>query len=199
MKKKLPLLACLLAMTAHFPAPAHANEPVTIRGIEHVAVTVPNLKEATDFFVNTFGCKAFYKVGPYPAVGGFGEKLGVSPDTELVGFELIRCGNGSNIELFEYKVDGAKKAPPLNSDVGGHHIAFYVDDIDKEIAKLKKMGIKTLGDEANINSGGPNGGSSWIYAQTPWGMTFELVSYPNGMEYEKSTPDRLWDPRNPEK
>jgi len=164
-----------------------------------VAVTVPNINEATSFFEKILGCEKIFRVGPYPQVGAFGKMLDVPEDTELVGFQLMRCGFGSNLEIFEYSHPRANKNYPSNQDVGGHHLAFYVGDIDAEIEKLKTAGIQVLGEEANVNANGPNGGSRWIYFKTPWGMTLELVSYPEGMNYEAETDRLLWDPRHPEK
>jgi hypothetical protein len=44
---------------------------------------------------------------------------------------LVRCSYGSNIELFQYSSPDQKTVTPKNSDVGGYHIAFYVDDIKR--------------------------------------------------------------------
>ena len=34
-----------------------------MRGIEHIGITVPNLQEAVDFFVNVVGCEEVYSMG----------------------------------------------------------------------------------------------------------------------------------------
>jgi len=188
---------CVTMIAPMVSAMSARAEPVTVRGVDHVAVTVPDIDEATAFFKNTFACEAFYRVGPYPEVGEFGKMLDVPPETELVGFQLMRCGSGANIEIFEYKHPNANIDYPRNSDRGGHHIAFYVDDLDREIKRLQRMGITVLGDAANMNGDGPHAGSRWIYFKAPWGLTLELVSYPDGMAYEKTTEKRLWDPRYP--
>jgi len=85
--------------------------------------------------------------------------------------------------------------PPRNSDVGGHHIAFYVDDMAAAIAHLKKHGVKVLGSPTPMKSG-PSAGETWCYFLAPWGMQLELVSY-KSKAYEKTTKDRLWSPMNP--
>ena len=36
---------------------------------------------------------------------------------------------GSNIELFSCQSPDQKVVQPKNSDIGGYHIAFYVNDI----------------------------------------------------------------------
>ena len=37
---------------------------------------------------------------------------------------------GSNIELFSYQSPHQKVVQAKNSDIGGYHIAFYVNDIE---------------------------------------------------------------------
>ena len=38
-----------------------------LRGAEHIGFTVPDLEQATDFFVNVIGCEAVYDLGPFAA------------------------------------------------------------------------------------------------------------------------------------
>jgi hypothetical protein len=51
--------------------------------------------------------------------------------------------------------------------------------------------------EPTVRTSGPNAGQTWIYFRAPWGLQFELVSYPRGKAYERDTDRRLWDPREP--
>ena len=46
-------------------------------------------------------------------------------------------------------------------------------------------------------SRGPSEGQRWVYFRAPWGMQFELVSFPDGKAYETDAPTRLWHPANP--
>ena len=119
---------------------------------------------------------------------------------EKQGLKLLernfRCRNGANFEVFEYDAAAQRTEPPRNSDVGGHHVALYVDDLDAAIAHLRSHGVRLLGEPVHRLEG-PNGGRSWIYFLAPWGMQFELVSYPRGMGYERTTTARMWDPRHP--
>jgi catechol 2,3-dioxygenase-like lactoylglutathione lyase family enzyme len=71
---------------------------------------------------------------------------------------------------------------PRNSDIGGHHVAFYVNDLDAAVEHLKKNGVQVLGEPTS--SKGPSEGQRWIYFLSPWGMQFELVSYPNGKAWK---------------
>ena len=45
---------------------------------------------------------------------------------------------------------------------------------------------------------GPSAGQTWVYFRAPWGMQFELVSYPAGKGYEQETDRRLWSPVHPQ-
>jgi hypothetical protein len=37
-------------------------------------------------------------------------------------------------------------------------------------------------------STGPSEGQRWIYFLSPWGMQFELVSYPGGKAFDRGVP-----------
>ncbi len=168
-----------------------------LRGTEHVGFTVPDLEEATRFFVDVIGCECVFEVGQFMADGDWmATHLNVDPRTIMRKLRFFRCKHGSNFEIFQYEAPGQKLEPPKNSDVGGHHLAFYVDDMDAAVAYLKSKGVRLLG-EPTLRTAGPNAGQHWIYFLAPWGMQFELVSFPNGKGYEKTTPLRLWHPARP--
>ena len=46
---------------------------------------------------------------------------------------------------------------------------------------------------------GPSAGETWMYFLAPWGMQLELVSYPKGKAYEKTSKTRLWSAKKPAK
>lgn len=165
-----------------------------LRGTEHIGFTVPNLDEAVDFFVNVLGCEAFYELGPYQSDDNWmQEHLNVPARTIMRRLRFLRCGNGSNFEVIEYEIDDQCKTPPRNCDVGGYHLAFYVDDIHAAIAYLREKKVKVLG-QPTLRSSGPNAGQTWVYFLSPWGMQLELVSFPDGKGYEKTTERRLFHP-----
>ncbi|MEF1308343.1 VOC family protein, partial [Vibrio owensii] len=100
-----------------------------------------------------------------------------------------------NLEIFEYADNIERRyEAPNNADIGGHHLAFYVDDMDAAVAYLKEQGIKVLG-EPSVMIDGPTAGESWVYFMSPWGMQLELVSYPNGKAYQRNSSVALFDPR----
>ena len=174
--------------------PGDAAPMPGLRGMEHVGFTVPNLEDAVRFFVDVIGCEAFYELGPFQSDGDWmATRLNVHPRTVMRRLRFLRCGHGSNFEIFEYDAPKRNRRQPRNCDVGGHHLAFYVNDIAAAVSFLKARGIEVLG-EPTVRTDGPSGGQTWVYFLAPWGMQLELVSYPRGKAYERSTHQRLWSP-----
>ena len=168
-----------------------------LRGTEHVGFTVPDMEEATAFFVDVIGCDYMFEIGPFSSdTDWMSTHLNVHPRAVVRKLRFFRCKHGPNFEIFEYDSPDQNAVVPKNSDVGGHHLAFYVDDLDAALAYLKAKGVRILG-EPTFRASGPNGGQTWIYFLSPWGMQLELVSFPNGKGYEKTTSARLWHPANP--
>jgi catechol 2,3-dioxygenase-like lactoylglutathione lyase family enzyme len=167
-------------------------------GTDHVGFTVPDIEEATRFFVEVIGCDyLFSSKGPFPKENGWMRRhLNVDPRSDIVELRFLRCRHGSNFEIFQYTAPRQRRTPPRNSDVGGHHLAFYVEDFDAALAYLRSEGVRILG-EPTCRQSGPNAGMTWVYFLSPWGMQLELVSYPEGRGYERGGPHRLWDPRRP--
>ena len=167
------------------------------RGAEHVAFTVPDLDEAVRFFVDVLGCEHMYDMGPFADPEGtwMSDNLDVHPRAEIPRFALLRCANGPNFEVFEYASPDQVKRWPRMSDYGGHHVAFYVDDMDAALDYLRAKGVRVLGQGKKDGIGPEAGdGSTFAHWLTPWGQLLEFVSYPNGREYYKTTERRLWRP-----
>ncbi|MRW87726.1 4-hydroxyphenylpyruvate dioxygenase [Pseudoduganella sp. FT26W] len=157
-------------------------------GIDHVGVNVPDLKQAEAFFANTFGCEPVTQIGPFP----------MTPRAESLTLAMIRCGTGANIELFEYKNSTGSSVMPKSEDIGASHIAFYTDDVKAGVAYLKSQGITVLGEPMTMTSGDTEG-ETWVHFLSPWGSELELVGYPNGKGYEKTSKLKLWNPKRPAK
>lgn len=181
-------------------APAAAEGLPTLRGHDHTGITVQTMKEGLDFFVGVLGCKQAMSFGPFSDDKGtfMQDLVNVNPRAVIKQITMVRCGTGSNIELFEYTSQDQKTVIPRNSDIGGYHIALYVDDIKKAAAYLKEKGIKTFLGPLPVKEG-PAAGQTILYFLAPWGLQLELISYPKGMAYAKTSKVKLWSPTAPGK
>jgi glyoxylase I family protein len=167
-----------------------------IRGTDHIGFTVPDIEQATEFFVDVLGAELIYSLGPFKSDDDWMKRqLNVHEDAVIVQNRHFRLGHGSNFEIFHYETPDGQAAQPKNSDIGGHHLAFYVDDLDEAVEHLKSQGVEVLGEP--VNSKGPAEGQRWIYFLAPWGMQLELLSHPMGKKYETEGGTRLWTPRFP--
>ncbi len=73
-------------------------------GIDHVGVTVPDLKQAEAFLADTFGCEAVTHIGPF----------NMAPRADSVSLVMVRFGTGAKIELSEYKNSTGRTGMPNN-------------------------------------------------------------------------------------
>ena len=168
-----------------------------LAGIEHIGLTVPDLDAATAFFVDVLGGAVVFEAGPFRADDDWmAEHLNVHPRAEIRRLRMVRCGTGPALELFEYTAPQQARTGPANSDVGGHHIAFYVEDLPAAVRYLQERGVRVLGTPTQLTAG-PSAGLSFVYFLAPWGLQLELVSYPAGLAYEAGAPVRLWRPPSP--
>jgi catechol 2,3-dioxygenase-like lactoylglutathione lyase family enzyme len=165
-------------------------------GTDHIGFTVPDLDEAHDFFVRVLGCTHVYTLGPFAHHDDWmREHLNVHPRTVMRQLRFYRCGTGANFEVFEYQPADGQAPIPRNSDIGGHHLAFYVDDLDAAVEYLHSEGIRVLGEPTASRNASE--GQRWVYFLSPWGMQFELVNFPDGKAYEKDAEVLLWNPNHP--
>lgn len=153
-----------------------------LRRLDHVGFTVPDLDEATRFLVDVLGCEYLYSLGPYASADDWmAEHLNVHPRATIPENRFFRLGGQAVLEVFQYTAPDQRTEPPRNSDVGGHHVALYVDDLDAAVQHLRDHGVTVLGEPTA--SKGAHEGQRWVYFLAPWGMQFELVSYPHGKRW----------------
>ena len=165
-------------------------------GADHVGLTVPDIGEAVAWFQDVMGASAPLSFGPIADPSGtlMHDLLGVDPRAVIDQITVLRLGRSANIELFQYQAPDQRRTHPRNSDWSGHHVAFYVTDIDAAVAHMVSKGVeKFLGPFAL--TAGPAAGQSINYFKTPFGTYIELISYPKGMAYEQERVKPLWSPK----
>lgn len=162
MKIRRSLAAGFLAWALSLSAGAQ------VRGIDHVGMNVPNIDQAVRFFGDTFGFRQVTEVVPAEMTSEAKARFGILPDAHLRRFVTLRAGDGANLELFEYA--SAARSQPMGDDPGATHVAFYVEDFEGTVARLRARGLQPL-DAPAVNSSR----ESWVYFATPWGSRFELI------------------------
>ncbi|GIJ27889.1 hypothetical protein Vqi01_30510 [Micromonospora qiuiae] len=134
----------------------------TARNVDHIAYTVPDLDQADKFFTDVLGAQVLYRLGPVqePDTDWMAVQLDVHPRASAQ-ISLLRLGEVTNLELFEYTAPDQQTVPPESTDVGGYHIIFDVASLDDAAAHLARHGVATS-----------RRGDS-LFFTSPWGMAFE--------------------------
>jgi glyoxylase I family protein len=139
--------------------------------------------------VDVLGCEYLYSLGPFQDDGDWmAEHLAVHPRASVPENRFFRCGAQAIFEVFSYTAPDQRSDVPRNSDIGGHHVALYVDDLDTAVEHLREQGVRVLG-EPTVSKGAHEG-QRWVYFLAPWGMQFELVSYPGGKAFDRESRGR---------
>lgn len=153
--------------------------------VDHIGFTVPDLEQAHDFLVDVLGCEYMYTLGPFRHDDSDWMSVHLNVHVRAVMQELrfYRLGGQAIFEVFQYSAPDQDTELPRNSDIGGHHVALYVEDLDRAVDYLRDRGVTICGEPTA--SRGPSAGQRWVYFLAPWGMQFELVSYPHGKAFDR--------------
>ncbi len=157
-----------------------------VTGVDHIGFTVPDLEQARTFLTDVIGCEYMYSLGPFRAEDDWmSAHLNVDARAVMRRLHFFRLAGQAIFEVFQYEAPDQASRTPRNSDIGGHHVAIYVEDLDKAVAYLRSRNVRILGEPTA--SKGPSEGQRWVYFLSPWGMQFELVSYPGGKAFDRTT------------
>lgn len=167
------------------------------RGIDHIGMTVPSIEEATRFFKAAFEAQVSYDVQrpeQQPMEGEEVEQqLDLPSGRKIVHMRLLRLGNGPSIELFELAASPNQPAVGI-ADMGLHHFALYVDDIEEASERIQQAGGSLLSEPHPLAGVEDGEGNRGVYGKTPWGSLVELIVYPSGIDYPKDSEATRWTP-----
>ena len=153
--------------------------------VDHVGLTVSELEPAVSFYCNVLGARELYRMGPFDSA-----EFPLEPDGRdwsdshfnVAGarfhFAMLQLGPNLMLELFQYdRPPDRRTQPPRNCDIGGHHLAVKVSNLDEAIAYLKKQkGVAVMAGPVVISEG-VCAGLRVIYFLDPWGNQLELVEF----------------------
>lgn len=172
--------------------PGHRIPGLT--GIEHIGLTVPDIESATRFLAAVIGAETLYDIGPFESPDDWmARHLAVHPRSRINKMRVLKVANGPVLELLEFTAPDQDKRVPRNSDYGGWHLAFYVEDMEAALAALKSHEVEIQSGPVEMTEG-PSAGLQWLYFKAPWGQQLELVSYPGGISAYREKNIEVWRP-----
>lgn len=128
-----------------------------IKKIEHIGIAVKNLNESNALFEKLFG-KAHYKIE--------------SVESEGVSTSFFMLGE-TKIELLQASTETSAIAKFIEKKGEGiHHIAYEVDSLEEEMARLKNEGFELI--NAQPKDGADNKRICFIHPKSTNGVLVEL-------------------------
>lgn len=128
-----------------------------IKKVDHIAVVVPDLAEAQNFWVTALGL-TLDRVDSVPAEG--------------VDIAFLPIGD-SEIELLQPTDPEAGVAKYLaKRGAGMHHLCFEVDDIEATLARLRAAEIPLITETAKMNNEGKK--YAFVHPKGTGGVLVEL-------------------------
>lgn len=158
-------------------------------------MSVPDIDEAIEFFVDALGFEIVIREGPYDDFG-YVWPGDTAPETGRLRQANLVLGDSFNLELLEY---GQRSIEPPNraprpSDPGGWHLAVHVDNIEVASQELlQRSDVRPL--SGVVVETGLMNDLKWAYFRTDWGLVLELIQWSPGMSYESLTDLRMAAPR----
>lgn len=139
-----------------------------IKGFDHIAVTVSDLDRSVEFYTKAMEMKEVLR---------WKSKI---PGIREIAFVRIR---GGMLELLAR--EKPKKAGPGDDDeTGVKHLCFAVTDIEKEIARLKKMDVPIVADFHVLNEDHLETKSGTMRLDLKKGLKRAVFADPDGIELE---------------
>lgn len=169
----------------------------TIRGIEHIGITVPDHAKAVAFFEQAFGAEVLFSLtdksrAPLTAQQ-LGAKNGLRSGRSIVAVSMLRLRNGPNLEIFEIDQPGRPDAGNI-ADIGISHFSVTVDDIEAAGQAFAAAGGSLLDGPYALSGQEEGPGNRGRFGLTPWGLLIEFEQLPSPMQYDGNPSASRWLP-----
>ena len=139
-----------------------------IHGIDHTALSVPDMDKALDFYSGVLG---------FEVLMNFAWPSGAKPLDDLVGLPdsaskvaMLKLGD-TKLEIFQYQ-NPEGKAQDADRPVCDHgiiHLCLAVSDIRDEYTRLEAAGVRFNSEPIDM------GKETCVYARDPFGNVLELI------------------------
>lgn len=152
--------------------------------LDHVALTVADLKQAVAFYTEVLGAKLLYQMGPFDAQeiplmddGRDWTTAHINVEGARLNIAMMELTSQLKMELFQYDkpVDAGKQAL-RNCDVGSGHLCLEVENIETAVTYLADHGCRAMAGPIVMEEGPCPASKSW-YVLDPFGHQLELVEY----------------------
>ncbi|MEN3212388.1 L-dopachrome tautomerase-related protein [Methylorubrum populi] len=171
------------AVTGRSPPRGLSN----IHGIEHVAMTVPDMEAAIRFLQEAFGATVLYrhlKLTDEPLTAADVGRINGLPETAtLRGACQMRLGDGANIELFQLTGIARTEAAEIN-DIGLNHFSLFVDDIALATERFAAAGGTLLDGPNDLGLNETGAGNQLWFGRMPWGTWVEFMTFRSPLRYD---------------
>ncbi len=136
---------------------------MSVKRIDHIAIVVPNVEDATGFYEDALGLK----VAHVEQVEGQDVLVAILPAGQSEVELLEPVNETSGVAKFL-----AKHGP------GMHHLCLEVDCLDETLARLKAKGVTLINEEPTIGSGGKR--IAFVHPKSTCGVLIELYECSEG-------------------
>jgi len=170
-----------------------------IRGIEHIGITVSDLAQAEQFFINALGASVLYRLVPpedkSQSIDGREMRYlnGFPAEMKLTALSMLRLANGANVEIFQTE-PAVRDVAATPGQPGLTHFSVYVDDIRAAGQKMASEGAKMFEGPSDCFRQEEGRGNQTWFGMTPFGVLIELISLPSGIRYDAGADDTRWLP-----
>ncbi len=139
-----------------------------IHGIDHTALSVPDMDKALDFYSGVLG---------FEVLMNFAWPSGAKPLDDLVGLPdsaskvaMLKLGD-AKLEIFQYQNPEGKAQDPDRPvcDHGIIHLCLAVSGIHEEYTRLKDAGVRFNSEPIDM------GQETCVYGRDPFGNVLELI------------------------
>ena len=139
-----------------------------IHGIDHTALSVPDMDKALDFYSGVLG---------FEVLMNFAWPSGAKPLDDLVGLPdsaskvaMLKLGD-TKLEIFQYQNPEGKPqdADRPVCDHGIIHLCLAVSDIRDEYTRLAEAGVRFNSEPIDM------GKETCVYGRDPFGNVLELI------------------------
>jgi len=141
--------------------------------VDHFGLVVRSLEESIPFYTAIFG-PPVQRVSWRGKDAEYVAKMVAHPGLELDAAFFQLPYTQSLMEMIEYRGVKPTNAKLDPMQVSATHLGFFVENLDKTIERLRKLGVTFRSEPIDIPYGPYKGGRS-IYFSDPNGMNLQLM------------------------